>query len=336
MPDFLDNLIIRSLAGPRREAMLNPRLPSLFEAPNSDDAIPVPTAHRIVPKSPTTADQVSSNVIASKSDFRISHTTVHEQERAVQGENIEPAMEPSQTTQSKIKFPSPASTISAEPLNDQWLVNSEETQRPPTPQQQETSRDGIPLMRTDKLPPTNRAPIRFASLPDERGSTVAIRTERQATKRGLVVRRENKHSISKEQAQPIHSEPVAVSLQKENEESQPPAVKAATLLQPTIKIVESDSVAEEAVGPADLESLPTGVSSKKSTILQPVLTASRPEGNQHLEQPEGQDTQRVVEIHIGRIEVRAVPSAAPNKQPQRPAVPVSLEDYLRSRSGKKS
>jgi len=52
-----------------------------------------------------------------------------------------------------------------------------------------------------------------------------------------------------------------------------------------------------------------------------------------LEQP--QERQAVVEIHIGRIEVRAVPPSTPVKGRSQPTGIMSLEDYLRSQSGDK-
>ena len=69
-------------------------------------------------------------------------------------------------------------------------------------------------------------------------------------------------------------------------------------------------------------------------VLQPVLAAPRPASVQPFEQKEDQAPQQVVEIHIGRIEVRAAPPSAPKRASQKPAT-MSLEEYLRSRPGER-
>jgi hypothetical protein len=69
--------------------------------------------------------------------------------------------------------------------------------------------------------------------------------------------------------------------------------------------------------------------------LQPVPTRLRPASIQPSIQPEAQQSQRVVEIHIGRIEVRAAPPSTPAKRGSRKATTMSLEEYLRSRPGEK-
>jgi hypothetical protein len=75
--------------------------------------------------------------------------------------------------------------------------------------------------------------------------------------------------------------------------------------------------------------------SKQPAVLQPVLTRYHPASIQPSIQPEAQQAQRVVEIHIGRIEVRAAPPSTPVKRGSQKATTMSLEEYLRSRPGEK-
>lgn len=306
MADFLNNLIIRSFAGPREEAILKPRLPSLFEAPNSEDAIPVPAAYPSIPQNMTTADPIS-HVMDSANEF-LRDTTI--QEGAVENKNIEPTTEPFQAKPSRPKFPSLTSTIPAEASNDQRIIRADKTYPAPLPHQQETIQDGMQPMPTEKLAQTERPPAQVVSLPHGHRSTVVPHVKPQATEPRVPARREEKDLTSREPVQPSYTAPVDVNPQKQPEESQTSPVKPAKPLQAKIKSLKENSAAEETVRLPELETLPTKGRSKQSTILQPILTASLPQENRRFEQPQKQDLPRVVEIHIGRIEVRAVSSTS--------------------------
>jgi hypothetical protein len=126
-----------------------------------------------------------------------------------------------------------------------------------------------------------------------------------------------------------------VYIQKEAEKSQPRAEGVKIPPQAKVRRIKENSAVEETIRPR-LEALPKSASSKQSAVLQPILTASQTVETQQLEPSKEQDTQRIVEIHIGRIEVRVVSASSSKKQPSPTAKVLSLEDYLRSRSGGKS
>jgi hypothetical protein len=104
--------------------------------------------------------------------------------------------------------------------------------------------------------------------------------------------------------------------------------------QVAIRPLQEDSVFEDAPR-SIVELVSLKGTSKPAAVLQPVPTASRPGRIQQFEQTQPEVLQRVVEIHIGRIEVRAASPAAPLKRASQKAATMSLEDYLRSRPGEK-
>jgi hypothetical protein len=73
----------------------------------------------------------------------------------------------------------------------------------------------------------------------------------------------------------------------------------------------------------------------KPVVQQPITIPAHLGEGLHLSSTQTQDRQRVIEIHIGRIEVRATPPTTSGKRSSQPAPKVSLEEYLRARSGEK-
>jgi hypothetical protein len=69
----------------------------------------------------------------------------------------------------------------------------------------------------------------------------------------------------------------------------------------------------------------------QATRLQPVLPASQETGRHPLEYGENQEPQQVIEIHIGRVEVRALAAPAPQPAKPRPTTVMTLDEYLQRR-----
>jgi len=81
------------------------------------------------------------------------------------------------------------------------------------------------------------------------------------------------------------------------------------------------------------ESHPAPVEIKPKSVLQPIPISSRLPKTNQLEQPQMNESEQAVEIHIGRIEVRAMPAPTPRRRQTPKARVMSLDDYLKSRSG---
>ena len=86
--------------------------------------------------------------------------------------------------------------------------------------------------------------------------------------------------------------------------------------------------------PSVTESFQIRASLKPITSLSAIPADSQPTGREETSSPQTQPP--VVEIHIGRVEIRAVPPAPKAKPALQPNTPrLSLDDYLRFRSGEK-
>lgn len=104
-------------------------------------------------------------------------------------------------------------------------------------------------------------------------------------------------------------------------------------VEPVTRSIEASRRVENTIRPHQNSELSAPVL-KPVPASQPVSTVSRPAAAQP--QP-GQERESVVQIHIGRIEVRAVtPPPAPRAaQPAAPQPKLSLDDYLRQREEKR-
>lgn len=112
------------------------------------------------------------------------------------------------------------------------------------------------------------------------------------------------------------------------EENMSPSKRVEKYLEPRIENVKKENtLADEVV---HLKNGSVHINAK----LKPVATAQHsPTERQKVERV--QERLQVVEVHIGRIEVRAMPATTQTKRPSQPAGIMTLDEYLRSRSREK-
>lgn len=109
------------------------------------------------------------------------------------------------------------------------------------------------------------------------------------------------------------------------------ATQAANILPKVItKIVREDKPVE-AAAPPDVKTLSAKPVSEPLRVLQPVLPHPLPVSAPLPKSPREPEPQPIVEIHIGRVEVRATP--APQNPPAKPRSPsvMTLDEYLQRR-----
>jgi hypothetical protein len=125
------------------------------------------------------------------------------------------------------------------------------------------------------------------------------------------------------------SESSLVRLQKEEQEAHT-GVIANNPSKIITKLIREDRPVER-VSPPSADPMPTKPEREPVKILQPILPVSHPLGTQPSKSTREPEPQQVVEIHIGRIEVRATP--APNNPPAKPrsASIMTLDEYLQRR-----
>jgi len=259
MADFFSNLLLRS-SSPTSGAILQPRLPSLFESPHGMDELPTP---------PT--DQAYRDV-------------------PVAGPLTAPHEQPGQAAKQAAPLPGNRTT----------------EKKPSFERQAEPAFEHNTVMASPgKKPETEIAPPALENL------SVQTRPEPERT-----ISSRNQHQEAVFNAESAVETKTAPVLQ-ENGQSLP---------------MESRVVNEPAVRPT-VENHPVGrAPSARNNIQLPISRQSAAQPEQVAQ------SETVVQVHIGRIEVRAVPSPAPS-QPVRssPAarVSLSLEDYLRQREEKR-
>jgi len=83
----------------------------------------------------------------------------------------------------------------------------------------------------------------------------------------------------------------------------------------------------------DIEPHLAHVELKPKSVLQPIPVSSHLPKTYQLEQTQRNESERTIEIHIGRIEVRAAPPSPQAKRKMSQAPVMSLDEYLKSRSG---
>jgi hypothetical protein len=103
----------------------------------------------------------------------------------------------------------------------------------------------------------------------------------------------------------------------------------------TGKSLPKEDLEMEKTIPSPVNALPMQSRLKSVVLPQPLPTPFRFGEKQQFGQIQASESQQVIEIHIGRIEVRAVPPATSGKRSSQPAAKTSLDDYLRARSGDK-
>ena len=125
------------------------------------------------------------------------------------------------------------------------------------------------------------------------------------------------------------SEPLPVQVQKAPELVFPQE-QIKTVLETIIKPVKEDSFVPENVVTAHKE--PPKTQTDPTTALRPLILAPRLTERPRLESPQQQEQPRVVEIHIGRIEVRAMTTpVTPPTKPRSTSV-MTLDEYLQRRN----
>jgi hypothetical protein len=291
MTDFLGNLIMRSTVDPSPSALLQPRLPSLFEPPADRKENLLPTPEPVV------------------------------------RETVAPISEPSVSASTINELPGIRPTLTAEPVERERTVNPMENRTPSAPDQKarppvtETHQEVI-----QPVQPTTQAP-------DQIAQTVPFLSHLKEPQRTIIP--------GQEELPPTEAQRSFAPMEHEKlPPAERPSVRTISTRrsidapQITIGASRENSVFEDSVRSiVELVSLERG--SKLRAVLQPVPTASRPARLEQIEQTRVPEPERVVEIHIGRIEVRATQSPTPLKRASQKAATMSLEDYLRSRPGEK-
>lgn len=302
MADFFSNLLLRSAAEPFPSAVLQPRLPALFEPPAGKDEVPLPAPEPVL------------------------------------RETIGPANEPAAVNVPILQAPVSRSAIAVEPPERQPAITPVESRHPSeqTAQTQATEPQQELIQPVPRATPSPRGiiqPIQFTSRLEEPQRTIMPRSPVPPTRRDAPAI-EDPHSLTPQERGKISSdEPVPVEAQKLEMIPLEPK-RHNDPLSVVIRPLKEDSLLEDSAHPG-VEPLPAKTGPEPLTVLQPVPAASRPARTQPLEPAHPPAPQRVVEIHIGRIEVRATPPPAPLKRAPQKAATMSLEEYLRSRPGEK-
>jgi hypothetical protein len=288
MVDFLSHLLMRSTATQPATAVLQPRLPSLFEPLRGPDEISVLSPDPAVKENFTPAGE-SSVTGGRKNGLSIGSST------------ITPDYRPSSILESENLSPDP------KPMT---LNMRQET---------EQSRGGeIQAVKT------------FPSLAEPRQMTIASDVHESLVETKLLA--DETHSSTSEESGKalfVESRPARTQAAEENF---PTTEMLKNRVEIHVRPITEDSFIEEEVR-SNKTSLSLKTEASPITVLQSLPTSSRRARMPELEQP--QERQAVVEIHIGRIEVRAVPPSTPVKGRSQPTGIMSLEDYLRSQSGDK-
>jgi hypothetical protein len=281
MADFLSNLLIRSAADPLTSAMLQPRLPALFELLQSPSEIQMPSSDPLPSeifaqtRVQTATEIPQSKLLDSPSTIRVEHT-------------VSPML---------------GEADHGIPAQDELPSAKRETQPSAIPQPQVkklVKRFGEP---EERIIPDHGQDHSFVDPPS--------------------VIQENPFHLPEEGNKTLRAESVPAHVQTE-EESVLPKHPIKSSIEISIRPTEEDYVAEDESSTVGYFPLKTNLNS--ATQLQPILPVSRPVGQNKKREP-----QNVVEIHIGRVEVRAI--AAPAAQPSKPraAAIMTLDEYLQRR-----
>jgi len=70
-------------------------------------------------------------------------------------------------------------------------------------------------------------------------------------------------------------------------------------------------------------------------VIRPQRLERADESNSHANEAKNDDHAPIIRVTIGRVDVRAVTQAPPARRATPPAPKLSLEEYLRSRGGRK-
>jgi len=238
-------------------------------------------------------------------------------------ETITPNAELSTTEVPQSQLRSSPSTIRVEHrpsdmLNDgnQSTISQEEV----VPTKQET-RPSISQQIRFAKPVTPVEELKEAILPDD-AHEAAVSTP------SLI--KENPPQALVERNKTLRTESLSVPVQTDEEMVLPKKI-AKNSLETRIRPVKEDFFVKNVVS-SNREPLPLKAKSNQATILQPILPASRRARRQQFEMSNQEEQQRIVEIHIGRIEVRATPAPVNQHSKPRPATIMTLDEYLQRRN----
>jgi hypothetical protein len=339
MADFFGNLILRSAIDPSPPALLQPRLPSLFEPLVGANEIPMPEPILRETAALTNDPAASASPIVKLPAAR---STIVD-EPAARQRTIRPTESHAVPAAAPpiIQLPAVRSTVADEPAARQPTVKSVEHQRPPataqvvpSPMSETQQNMSPPVQPSPRLPGRITKTVQSMSHPREPQTLRAIlpRPESQAAQKELPAI-EERRSTPKERGKTSPAEPLSVNAQKA-EATPLPTKRMDDSFKATINPPKEDSISADSARPMpEPASVKTGP--KPAAVLQPIPTASHSARIQQSEQASEREPQRVVEIHIGRIEVRAAPPTTPLKRAAQKAATMSLDEYLRSRPGEK-
>lgn len=283
MADYLSNLLLRSTGDPSAVAVLQPRLPSLFEPLHRAEEIPLPPPDPVV------------------------------------REAVIPAAEPSTTGIPQNMLHSSSSTIMVERKMPDIVSNGNQS-----------------TVFQKAVPPPGQETGRIA------GQQIQASESRSHLEKPLrTIFRDDGHKSSAD-AKPLIKEDFSFKLDKQTPraESVSPQVRVAEEVSlPTkpeknapelgTRSPKADPVAEIEVRPLRASS-PISSASQSMTTIRPILPEVYPARRRQLDPPQVQA--RVVEIHIGRVEVRATPAPAVHPKTKPRSAPImTLDEYLQQR-----
>jgi hypothetical protein len=335
MADFFNNLLLRSSASAKTSgALLQPRLPSLFESTSGVDEIPSPRADGVLRESVSPSHE-ENNLPA----FEHGANQAAELSARLPAQRLEPQSESKRRSANN-----PAADVPENDSDAGAVAPMPERPSGPVsirlPGQRAKAPD--PTVRAAQEP-GGHAPIPGAQLPSPSGVPAAQTVEPERTVLAHVpVPPHRQGDASDPGAGPAAKTRPARAPQEDGQTPQlevPPVVprqvkeRALSRLERDVRSDVQDHAPANTV-----RSRPDAASS--APVLQPVLAprpapaVSRPGA---LLAQAAQEQESVVQIHIGRIEVRAVtPPAAPRTVQATPSQPrMSLDDYLRQREEKK-
>jgi hypothetical protein len=238
-------------------------------------------------------------------------------------EPITPTAELSTTEVPQSQLRSKLSTISVEHrpfaiLNDGNQSNLFQEDALPTKQE---TRLSISQQIQFAKPVTPVEELKEAILPDD---------AHEATVSTPSLIKENPPQALVERNKTLRTESLSVPVQTDEEMDLPKKI-AKNSLETRIRPVKEDFFVKNVVSP-NREPLPLKAKSNQATILQPILPASRTTRRQQFEMSNQEEQQRVVEIHIGRIEVRATPAPVNQQAKPRSTSIMTLDEYLQRRN----
>lgn len=285
MADFFTNLRLRSTGDRSAIAILQPRLPSLFEPLHGADQLPTPPPDPVVREVFTpTAESSATDIL--QTELPISPSTIM----------VEPRLPPKLNE------------------NNQSVASQEEV----LPSTQEIGQITSPQIQV----------VKPVSLFEEPQQTVLPGDAHESSVNREHLTQENHSFPLNKDDKPPRAKSLFLRVQMA-EEIPLPTKMIKNSLETRMRPLKEDPFVEETVRP-NKEAFPVKIRLKPAAVPQPILTASHPAGLQQFEKP--QEEQRIVEIHIGRIEVRATPAPVNQHSKPRPATIMTLDEYLQRRN----